>query len=154
MITMIPKIVPIAAGGTSGVLGRRFVALLIDLVIIAGFIMALGFAITILGFLTFGLGWLLFAILIPGAAILYTALTMGGPAASTIGMRLCGLRVVDAASGQGIDPLRAAAHALLFYFAASTFLILLVDIVIGFLRDDSRLGRDLIVNLVVVRARL
>ncbi|MCC5977857.1 MAG: RDD family protein [Salinarimonas sp.] len=150
----IPQTVPVAAGGTTGVLGRRFVALLIDLVIIAGFVMALGFAITILGFLTFGLGWLLFAILVPGAAILYTALTMGGPNASTIGMRLCGLRVVDASSGQGIDPLRAAAHALLFYFAVSTFLILLVDVVIGFLREDARLGRDLIVNLVVLRARI
>lgn len=152
-MTTIPHAVPVSAGGTVGVLGRRFVALLIDLVIIAAFVMALGLAITILGFLTFGLGWLLFAILVPGAAILYTAITMGGPGASTIGMRLCGLRVVDAASGEGIDPLRAAAHALLFYFAASTFLILLVDVVIGFLRGDARLGRDLIVNLIVLRAR-
>lgn len=152
-MTTIPHAIPVAAGGTTGVLGRRFVALLIDLVIIMAFIVVLAVAITILGLLTFGLGWLLFAILGPGAAVLYTALTMGGPAASTIGMRLCGLRVVDAASGEGIDPLRAAAHALLFYFAASTFLILLVDIVIGFLRDDARLGRDLIVNLVVLRAR-
>ncbi|HMB10541.1 RDD family protein [Saliniramus sp.] len=152
MTTTIPQTIPLAAGGATGVLGRRFVALLIDLLIIMAFIVVLAFAITILGFLTFGLGWLLFAILGPGAAILYTALTMGGPAASTIGMRLCGLRVVDAASGEGIDPLRAAAHALLFYFAASTFLILLVDVVIGFLRGDARLGRDLIVNLIVLRA--
>jgi uncharacterized RDD family membrane protein YckC len=154
MATTIPQTIPLAAGGTTGVLGRRFVALLIDLVIIMAFIVVLALAITILGFVTFGLGWLLFAILGPGAAVLYTALTMGGPGASTIGMRLCGLRVVDAASGEGIDPLRAAAHALLFYFAASTFLILLVDVVIGFLRGDARLGRDLIVNLIVLRARL
>lgn len=153
MTTTIPQAVPIAAGGTSGVLGRRFVAFLIDFVIIGAFVMALGFAIIILGLLTFGLGWLLLGILVPGAVVLYVALTMGGPGASTIGMRLCGLRVVDAASGVGIDPLRAAAHALLFYFAASTFLLLLVDVAIGFLRDDSRLGRDLIVNLVILRAR-
>jgi len=154
MATTIPQTIPLAAGGTTGVLGRRFVALLIDLVIIMAFIVVLALAITILGFVTFRLGWLLFAILGPGAAVLYTALTMGGPGASTIGMRLCGLRVVDAASGEGIDPLRAAAHALLFYFAASTFLILLVDVVIGFLRGDARLGRDLIVNLIVLRARV
>ncbi|MGY6567847.1 MAG: RDD family protein [Salinarimonas sp.] len=137
---------------TQGVLGRRIVAYLIDFMIILAFTLVLGFAILILGVVTFGLGWALFAILVPGAAMLYTALTMGGPMSSTLGMRFCGLRVVDAVSGVGIDPLRAAVHALLFYFVVSTFLIWLVDVLIGLFREDRRLGRDLVVNLVVVRA--
>lgn len=139
---------------TEGVLGRRIVAYLIDFVVILGFMLVLGFAILILGVVTFGLGWVLFAILAPGAAVLYTALTMGGPMSSTLGMRFCGLRVVDAETRAGIDPLRAAAHALLFYFVVTTFVIWLVDVLIGLFRQDRRLGRDLVVNLLVVRAEI
>jgi uncharacterized RDD family membrane protein YckC len=137
---------------TEGVLGRRLVAYLIDLVIIGAFILLLGFAILILGVITFGLGWLLFAILIPGAAILYSAITISGPRQSTIGMRMTGLRVITASRGAPVDALTAAVHALLFYVAAGSFLLWVVDILIGFARSDRRLARDIIVNLVVVRA--
>ncbi|TVR07268.1 MAG: RDD family protein [Salinarimonadaceae bacterium] len=137
---------------TDGVLTRRLLAYLIDIFVILGFTLLVLVAILILGVVTFGIGWLLFAIAAPGAAILYTALTMAGPKQSTIGMRFCGLRVIDAASGGPIDALRAAVHALLFYLAISTFVIWAIDIAIGVFRADRRLGRDLVVNLMVVRA--
>lgn len=140
------------ATATEGVLTRRLVAYLIDIVVILGFTMLIGFAILIIGLVTFGLGWLLFAIVAPGAAILYTALTMAGFKQSTIGMRFCGLRVVDASSGGPIDVVRAAVHALLFYVAITTFVVWAIDIAIGMFRADRRFGRDLIVNLLVVRA--
>ena len=54
-----------------------------------------------LGLLTFGLGWALFA-LVPLTAIIYNAVTIGGPAQATVGMRVAGLKVLD------VD--RAAAH--------------------------------------------
>ena len=137
---------------TEGVLGRRLVAYLIDIVMIAGFVLLLGFAILVLGLVTFGLGWALFAVLVPGAAILYSAVTIAGPQQSTIGMRMTGLRVVNASRGGPVDALTAAVHALLFYVAAGSFLLWVLDILVGMARGDRRLARDLIVNLIVVRA--
>ncbi len=141
-----------AAYATDGVLGRRLVAYLIDILMIAGFTLLFGFAILVLGFVTFGLAWFLFAILVPGAAILYSAITMAGRHQSTIGMRMTGLRVLNASRGGPVDALTAAVHALLFYLAAGTFLLWALDVLVGFVRDDRRMGRDLIVNLIVVRA--
>jgi uncharacterized RDD family membrane protein YckC len=137
---------------TEGVLGRRLVAYLIDLVIIGAFILLLAFAILILGVVTLGLGWFLYAILVPGAAILYSALTISGRHQSTIGMRMTGLRVITATRGAPVDALTAAVHALLFYVAAGSMLLWVLDILIGFARSDRRMARDIIVNLVVVRA--
>jgi uncharacterized RDD family membrane protein YckC len=137
---------------TDGVLGRRLVAYLIDIVMIAGFVLLLGFAILVLGVVTFGLAWFLFAILVPGAAILYSAITIAGRHQSTIGMRMTGLRVVNATRGGPVDALTAAVHALLFYVVAGTLLLWVLDILIGMARSDSRLARDIIVILMVVRA--
>ncbi len=137
---------------TDGVLGRRLVAYLIDIVMIAGFVLLLGFAILVLGVVTFGLGWFLFAILVPGAAILYSAITIAGRHQSTIGMRMTGLRVVSATRGGPVDALTAAVHALLFYVAAGSLLLWVLDILVGMARSDGRLARDIIVNLLVVRA--
>ena len=39
-------------------------------------------------------------------------------------MRMMGLRVVDAGSGGPVDKITAAVHALLFYVAAGTFVLL------------------------------
>lgn len=59
-----------------GSLGARFVAYLLDILFIFGFTALLTLAITVIGVLTFGLGWTLFAIL-PASGILYSAITVG-----------------------------------------------------------------------------
>lgn len=136
-------------GAYRGILGTRILAFLIDIAIIAVLVMVFGFAILLLGFLTFGLGWGLYFILGPATAILYSALTVGGPRQSTIGMRLMGLRVVSTDGGRP-DMVIAAAHALLFYVAAGTFVLWLIVIGTAFLRRDRRLGHDLLTGLVVI----
>jgi uncharacterized RDD family membrane protein YckC len=140
----------IAVSQTEGTLSRRFFAYLIDLVMIALFSLGLSILIAFIGLLTFGLGWSLFAIL-PASAIIYNALTIGGPRQSTIGMRMMGLRVVDATTGGRVGMLTAAVHALLFYIAAGTFVLWLADLFLGFARDDRRLGHDLLTGVVLVR---
>jgi uncharacterized RDD family membrane protein YckC len=137
---------------TDGVLGRRFIAYAVDFLIIFGLMLLLGFAILIFGFLTLGLGWWLYAVLVPGTAILYSAVTVGGAAQATVGMRLCGLRVVETGTGGRVEALTAAVHALLFYVAAGTFVLWLLDLFIGLARADRRLGHDLLVGVAVVRA--
>ncbi len=141
------------AAATEGVLSRRFFAYLIDILIIFGLITLLAIAIFVFGIFTLTLGWSLYALLFPPVvAIVYNALTIGGPAQSTVGMRMMGLKVVDAASGGPVDKITAAVHALLFYVAAGTLVLWAIDLFIGFARGDRRLGHDLVTGVVLVRA--
>lgn len=132
-------------------LGGRTVAYLLDILFILGFSALLWVAIAILGVVTFGLGWGLFAVL-PASGIIYSAITVGGSRQSTLGMRMMGLRVVAPETGARVDLVTAAVHALLFYVAISTLLLWCVDILFGLARADRRLGHDLLLGLAVVRA--
>jgi uncharacterized RDD family membrane protein YckC len=136
---------------TEGAIGRRFFAYLIDLVMIAIFTVILWFVIGLVGVVTFGLGWVLYAIL-PLSAVIYSAITVGGSHQSTIGMRMLGLRVADALSGGPVGMLTAAVHALLFYLAAGTFVLLCLDVLVGIARADRRMGHDLLAGVVLVRS--
>lgn len=131
-------------------LGARFLAYLLDILFIFGFTALLTLVITLIGVVTFGLGWTLFAVL-PASGILYSAITVGGSRQSTWGMRMLGLRVVTPESGARVDLITAAVHALLFYVALSTFLLWFVDMLVGFVRADRRLGHDVLLGLAVVR---
>jgi uncharacterized RDD family membrane protein YckC len=135
---------------TEGVLSRRLFGYLVDLVMILLLAGLLCVAIAIVGVITFGLGWALFAVL-PFTGVLYSAITLGGPHQATIGMRMFGVRALDAATGGPVDRLRAAVHALLFYLAAGTFLLWVFDVLVGMTRADRRLGHDLLVGLAFVR---
>ncbi|MCJ2137025.1 RDD family protein [Methylobacterium sp. J-026] len=133
-------------------LGGRTVAYLLDILFIMGFTALLTLLITVVGVVTFGLGWTLFAVL-PASGIIYSAITVGGARQSTIGQRLMGLRVVAPESGARVDIITAAVHALLFYVAVSTFLLWCVDVAFGLVRSDRRLGHDVLLGLAVVHAR-
>jgi uncharacterized RDD family membrane protein YckC len=140
----------VPAASTEGVLSRRAFGYLVDLVMIALLIGLLSVFIAIFGLFTLGLGWALFG-LIPFTGILYSAITLGGPHQATVGMRMTGVRAVDAATGGPVDRLTAAVHALLFYVAATTFILWLIDVLVGMARPDRRLGHDLIVGIMLVR---
>ncbi|MBV9076656.1 MAG: RDD family protein [Methylobacteriaceae bacterium] len=136
---------------TDGVIGRRLLAYLVDIVVLFLFTLFLGFLIGLAGFVTFGLSWTLYAVLVPGAALLYAAMTVGGAAQATPGMRMMGVSIHDAATGGPPGPLIAAGHALLFYVAAGTFFLLVLDVAIGLMREDRRLGHDLLAGVVALR---
>lgn len=134
----------------SGVLGSRLFAWVGDIVVVFVLSWLLVLAITVLGVLTLGLGWLLFPA-VAATAFVYAAITIGGRKQATWGMRMAGLRV-ETVNGGRPDALAAAVHALLFYVAAGTVGLWLLDIACGFIREDRRLGHDLLTGLVVVRA--
>lgn len=136
---------------TRGVISRRFWAYLVDvfMILIWSGIVCVG--IFMLGLLTFGLGWTLFA-LVPLTAIFYNAITISGPSQATVGMRFAGIRVVDSLTGGPVSMLAAAVHALLFYVAVSTFLLWALDVLIGVFRDDRRFGHDLLTGVALIRA--
>lgn len=139
---------------TEGVILRRMWAYLIDVVVVAIWVALFCIAIFILGLFTLGLGWGLFALLPLTALtfVVYNAVTIGGSAQATVGMRLMGLRVVDPGAGGPVSMLAAAVHAVLFYVAISTFLLWALDVLVGFFRDDRRFLRDLLTNMLIVRA--
>jgi uncharacterized RDD family membrane protein YckC len=139
---------------THGVISRRFWAYIVDLFVIAIWVVLICMAILFLGLVTFGLAWGLFVFLPLTALvfIFYNAVTIGGPSQATVGMRLMGLRVVDPQTGGPVSMLAAAAHALLFYVAISTFLLWAFDVLVGFFRDDRRFLRDLLTGMWVIRS--
>jgi uncharacterized RDD family membrane protein YckC len=135
---------------SEGTLGKRFFGYLIDLVVIFIITAVLWVVIGILGVVTLSLGWALFPLLAV-VPIVYNALTIGGPAQATIGQRIVGVRAIDALTGGRVNWVMAAVHALLFYVAASTFFLWVVDIGLGMVRSDRRLGHDLLTNIAFVR---
>ena len=149
-----PPIVAIGerpAQDVSGVLGSRIFAWIGDIIVLFILGSIIYFALFLLGIVTFGAAWLLIPIASVATALGYAALTIGGPRQATWGMRMAGLRVETATGGRP-DGLAAAVHALLFYVAASTVGLWVLDILCGIVRSDRRLGHDLLTGLVVVRA--
>ena len=130
-----------------GVLSRRVLAFLFDAVMIMALMVVASIVIAFLGIITFGLGWLLFAILFPLVALSYTALTLGGYRAATPGMRLMGLEM---RLWYGARPyaLLAIMHSLLFWFG-NTILTPFI-ILVGLFTKRSQLLHDIILGTVVV----
>jgi uncharacterized RDD family membrane protein YckC len=133
----------------SGVRSRRIFAFLIDVIVIALLTFGAGVLVFFLGIFTLGLGFLLYAILPTATALLYVAFTLGGPQASTLGMRAMGLEM-RLWYGAKPYPLLAAVHAILFWFSVSllTPFILLVSL----FSDRKRLLHDIILGTVVINS--
>jgi uncharacterized RDD family membrane protein YckC len=133
-----------------GVLPRRVVAFVIDVVIIAVPVASAALFVLIFGFFTFGIGWILFWLLYPGAIIwglLYYGLTLGSPSSATIGMRVMDLEM-RTWYGEPCYFVLGAVHAVVFYLSISalTPLVLLVC----FFNARGRLLHDLLLGTVVI----
>src|SRR5204862_3648091 len=108
------------------------------------------FFILILGFVTFGLGWVLYALLWPAAviwAISYYGLTFGGAASATIGMRVMDLEM-RTWYGAPCYFVLGAVHAVVYWVTVSflTPFILLVAL----FNDRRRLVHDMLLGTIVI----
>jgi uncharacterized RDD family membrane protein YckC len=132
-----------------GILSKRIVAFIIDAVLIVALMIPAGLLVLILGFVTLGIGWLLFPPLFAVVALIYIGLTLGGPGSATPGMRIAGVEV-RTWSGQKVFPLLAVMHALLFWFSIGllTPLVLLV----GLFTRRRQLLHDLLLGVVALNA--
>ncbi len=133
-----------------GVLARRFVAFIIDLVLITIPLLLLGLFIFLFGLVTLGIGWLLFWLMSPVAviwALLYYGLTFGSPASATIGMRVMDLEM-RTWYGAPCYFVLGAVHAIGYWLTVSflTPLILLVAL----FNDRRRLLHDTLVGTIVI----
>jgi uncharacterized RDD family membrane protein YckC len=134
-----------------GVRTRRVLAFLIDYLIVGILLIPFAILVLLLGLLTFGLGWMLFAILGPAVALIYVWNTLGGRNQATTGMRMMGIRL-DRLDGRPVDGMLAVVHSVLFWAGnmVLTPLILLVTL----FSDRKRAAHDLLLGTVVTRTWL
>ena len=131
------------------ILSKRIVAFVIDAILVVALMIPAGLLVLTLGFVTLGLGWLLFPPLFVIVALTYIGLTLGGRSSATPGMHVTGVQM-RTWSGQRMFPLLAIMHALIFWFSVSllTPLILLV----GLFTRRRQLLHDLLLGVVAVNA--
>ena len=135
-----------------GVLARRIVAFIIDVIIISIPLIAAAAFILVFGLFTFGLGWALFWFLSPASvvwALAYYGMTLGSPASATIGMRAMEIEMRTWYGAPAYFVL-GAVHAVVFWVSVSvlTPFILLV----GFFNSRRRLLHDFLVGTVLVNS--
>lgn len=131
-----------------GLLTRRVVAYLIDLVLISVIALVLGIVGVVLGFFTFGLAWMALALVLPAAVVLYYAMTLGSHRRATVGMQMMDI-VLTPTRGQPLDGWMAFFHALLFWV---TFWISWpVAILFALFTPRRQMIHDLIIGTLMVR---
>jgi uncharacterized RDD family membrane protein YckC len=133
-----------------GVLARRVVAFLIDLMVISVPLIFLAIFIFMFGLVTLGLGWFLFFLMSPIAviwALLYYGFTLGGAASATIGMRMVDLEMRTWYGSPSYFVL-GAVHAIGYWLTVSflTPFVLLVPL----FNDRRRLLHDMLVGTIVI----
>ena len=133
-----------------GVLARRLVAFLIDLVVIATPLVLASIFILLFGLVTFGLGWMLFWLLSPASiiwALVYYGMTMGSAASATLGMRAMDLEI-RTWYGAPAYFLLGAVHAVVYWVSVSVLTPLIL--VVGLFNSRRQLLHDMLVGMVVV----
>lgn len=133
---------------TDGVLIRRVIAWVIDLIVISVIVVGLGITIWMLGIATLGLAWSMMAVL-PLVPALYHGLCLLGPTSATAGQQLCGLVVRRNDDLGSPTPLQAAIAVGVYYVTWALSGILLV---VALFTARRRTLHDLASGLVVVRA--
>lgn len=131
-----------------GVRTRRILAFVLDYIIVGLLSVVFAILVFFLGFLTLGLGWMLYGILVPAVAILYIWNTLGSADQATTGMKMMGIRL-DRLDGAPIDGMTAVVHSVLFW-AGNVILSPLVLLVTLF-SDRKRTLHDLLLGTVVSR---
>jgi len=133
-----------------GVLARRCIAFLIDVVIIAIPVLLAAIFIFIFGIITLGLGWALYWLLSPGTvvwAIVYYGMTFGAPASATIGMRVMDIEMRTWYGAPAYFVL-GAVHAVVYWLTVS-FLTPFV-LLVAFFNERRRLLHDMLVGTIVI----
>jgi uncharacterized RDD family membrane protein YckC len=137
-----------------GVLARRLIAFLIDLIIVAIPVILVAVFMLATTIATLGLAAFFFALLSPLFwpliviwAICYYGLTFGSPASATIGMRVMDLEMRTWYGAPAYFVL-GAVHAVVFWLTVS-FLTPLV-LLVGFFNQRRRLLHDMLIGTVVI----
>lgn len=131
-----------------GVLTRRVVAYFIDLIIMGALVLAALTVGGLLGFFTLGLAWIALPAVIPGAIVLYYAMTLGSSRRATVGMQMMDI-VLTPTRGQPLDGWMAIFHALLFW--VSFWISWPISLLFALFTPRRQMIHDLIVGTLMVR---
>ena len=137
-----------------GVLTRRVIAFLIDLVVLSVPVIVGYVFIAVFGLITLGLGWALFWLAWPASviwAIVYYGASLGGPYSATLGMRVMDLELRTWYGASGYFVL-GAMHAVLFWLSIS-FLSPLI-LLVGLFNGRRRLLHDIVLGTVVINSSI
>jgi uncharacterized RDD family membrane protein YckC len=135
-----------------GVLARRVVAFIIDLIVIAIPLVAASTFIFVFGLVTFGFGWALFWLLSPASviwALFYYGFTLGSPSSATLGMRAMEIEMRTWYGAPAYFVL-GAVHAVVYWISVSVLspFVLLV----GFFNARRRLLHDILIGTVLINS--
>jgi len=130
-----------------GIILKRVIAYLIDAVILS----ALGVGMVMIGIMSFGLLLPLIWPVLPVIPLAYHTLTVGSAGSATIGMRICGIRVVSI-DGYPPNLIQAFVLALVFYLTigVTSGLVLLVAL----FTDRGRCLHDFVAGTLAAPARV
>jgi uncharacterized RDD family membrane protein YckC len=134
---------------TGGVLSRRCVAWVIDIVLIVLLVWVLWWLMIFVGLLTFGLGWGAIGML-PFVPFCYHFFSLLGAASATPGQRMMGLTVRRNEDFGPPTALQAFISVLGFYLTLATSGVLLL---VALFTIRHRTLHDLVSGLVVVRVQ-
>lgn len=132
---------------SSGVLLRRFFALLVDFFLINCIGWTAAFLILIFGFFTFGIAWLGIHI-IPAIPFAYYTLLIGGSGA-TPGQRMAGLTVVQESSLTRPNLAQALVWSLLLWLS---FALACIPFLLMLLNPRRRGAHDVLSGLTILRS--
>lgn len=130
-----------------GLLTRRIMAYLVDIVIISIISLAFLLATFIVGVLTLGLAWLTLPVIVPLAVLLYYVFTLGSPTRATIGMRIFDI-VLTPTSGPPLEGWKVLIHPVVFWLTIWIFWPLLF---VGLFTQRRQLLHDMITGTLMVR---
>ena len=133
-----------------GVLARRVVAFIIDIIVIVIPLIVGWMFIFVFGLVTFGLGWALFWLMSPGSviwALVYYGVTLGGPASATLGMRAMDIEMRTWYGAPAYFVL-GAVHAIVFWITISALTPFIL--VVGLLNARHRMLHDMLVGTVII----
>lgn len=132
---------------------KRMMAFVVDVIIVTMLWLGIGLLGLLLGFVTFGLAWMVLFLVYGGLfwiiAILYTGLGIGGPRSATIGMRAAGL-IVRSETGGTPGFIQGAAHAVLFYI--SVVMLTPLVLIVSLFAPRKRMLHDMLCGLVFENA--
>ena len=133
-----------------GVLSRRLVAFVIDFVIIALPVLFAAMFIFVIGIVTLGLGFFLYALLWPAMvvwAIAYYGITLGSPRSATVGMRVMDLEMRTWYGAPAYFVL-GAVHAIVFWITVS--MLTPIVLIVCLFNDRRRCLHDMLVGTILI----
>jgi len=130
-----------------GVMSRRVVAHIFDLIALFFIVAVLSIPFFVLGILTFGLLFIFYGLYVAAIVLTYIALSVGGEAGATPGMRAMAVEV-RTLEGYRLSRSMAVINGVLFFVSVTvaTPLILLV----GLFNSRGRLVHDILSGTIVV----